>query len=89
MLTSSDNAIPDGAARAIDKAADSGRDTLSRLSHQASDIAHQTADQLRHRGEQVRDGTLLQIREHPLRSVLLAAGVGVALTLLIRQLVKH
>jgi ElaB/YqjD/DUF883 family membrane-anchored ribosome-binding protein len=89
MLTPTDHPIPDGADRFIDKAADQGRDALHRLSHQASDMAHNTAAQLRQRGEQVRDGTLLQIREHPLRSVLVAAGVGVALTLLIRQLTKH
>ena len=64
-------------------------EALQRLGHQAEDIAHQGMAQLRQRGTALHDGTLLQIREHPLRSVLLAAGAGVALTLLIRLLTKH
>jgi|GEM_PF-6313547 len=73
----------------IDRASVQGRDALHRLAHQAEDFAHQSAAQLRQRGTAIHDGTLLQIREHPLRSVMLAAGAGVAVTLLIRLLMKR
>lgn len=73
----------------IERASVQSRDALHRLTQHAEEFAHQSAAQLRQRGTAIHDGTLLQIREHPLRSVMLAAGAGVALTLLIRLLMKR
>lgn len=73
----------------LDRAAEQGRDALQRFSHEAEDFATRSADQIRRRAAAVQERTVREVQAHPLRAVLLAAGAGVALTLLVRLLLRR
>lgn len=81
--------IPDGADAMLDRATEQGRDALQRFSHEAGDFATRSAAQIRRQAAAVQERTAREVQAHPLRAVLLAAGTGVVLTLLLRALLRR
>ena len=72
--------------QAVHRAVDRVADGAGRLAENADPLAHRSVDAMRERGQQMRerarhmtDGTIVHIREQPLKSVLLAAAIGAAL----------
>ncbi len=63
-------------------------DGMHRAAYEAEQWAHRSASQLRQQGAIWRDGASSQIRQHPLRSVAIAAGTGAVLSLLARWLMS-
>jgi ElaB/YqjD/DUF883 family membrane-anchored ribosome-binding protein len=78
-----------GADAMLDRAAAQGQDALHRLGHEVEGFATRSAGQLRRQATAVQDMTAREVQTHPLRSVLLAAGAGALLTLLLRQLLRR
>jgi ElaB/YqjD/DUF883 family membrane-anchored ribosome-binding protein len=73
----------------LDVLTQQGSDAAHRLTSDAEHWARRNADQLRHQGDLLRERSQLQIREHPLSSVAIAAGTGVLVALLARWLLRR
>jgi ElaB/YqjD/DUF883 family membrane-anchored ribosome-binding protein len=73
------------AHQAVDQLAD-GAERLAantdRLAHRSADKLRDRADQLRERARHTADGAIVQIRQRPLKAVLIAGAVGAALGML-------
>ena len=80
--------VTERAADALNHAAAQGGDAVRQLVATAGDLTQRSADQLRGQAEAGRDGTVEHIRSHPMRSVLIATGTGVALALLLGRLAR-
>lgn len=66
-----------GAQRAYGQAADTVRDTASRVSSQAGDYGSQVLDQIEDAGDYIAE----QVDQRPITAILIAAGVGFLLAL--------
>lgn len=72
--------VAEAMADGMNHAAAQGGDMVRQLAAKAE----RSVDQWRGQAEVWRDGTTEHIRAHPVRSVLIAAGTGMALALLVR-----
>lgn len=73
----------------LDRATTHGHEALQRFSHEAEDFATRSAAQIRRRAAAMQALTVDEVQSHPLRALLLAAAGGVALTLLVRLLLRR
>lgn len=71
---------------ALNHAPSQGGEAVRELVAKAGDLTQRSVEQWRGQAEAWRDGTSEHIRNHPLRSVLIAAGAGMVLALLVRAL---
>jgi len=74
------------AADALEQATAQGGEAMRRLASDAVDITQRSVEQWREQAEVWRDDASEHIRANPLRSVLIAAGAGMVITLLLRAL---
>lgn len=74
------------ATDALNHAAAQGGDAVRQLVAKAGDLTQRSVQQWRGQAEVWRDGASEHIRAHPMRSVLIAAGAGMVLTLMLRAL---
>jgi ElaB/YqjD/DUF883 family membrane-anchored ribosome-binding protein len=75
--------------RRLDALAHQGSEAVQRLTHEAEDFAHRSVEQIRHQGKAWGERGAVQIRQHPLRAVAVAAGAGVLLALVARMLMRR
>lgn len=73
------------AANVLNQAVTQGDQAIQQLVSQAADVVHHQTEQWRDLVGAWHDAAVGQIREHPIRSVLVAASVGAVLTLLVRS----
>ena len=74
------------AAVAPNHAVERGDDALRQFVARADDLPQRGVEQWRGRAEAWRDGASAHVSAHPMRSVVIAAGSGVLLALLLRAL---
>ena len=85
---STNNSKPVGelAADALQQATAQGGEAMRRLASDTVDLTQRSVEQWREQAEVWRDDVSEHIRAHPMRSVLVAAGAGMVLAVLMRAL---
>jgi ElaB/YqjD/DUF883 family membrane-anchored ribosome-binding protein len=82
------NATTTAAGDAMRSANRASRESLHAFTDSASHLAHDSAQAVRDRAVQLRDSGTDYIREKPMQAMLIAAGTGAALAVLVRMLVR-
>ncbi len=82
------NATGAAASDALRNANRASRESLHAFTDSASHLAHDSAQAVRDRALQLRDSGTDYIREKPMQAMLIAAGAGAALAVLVRMLVR-
>ena len=82
------NATTAAAGDAMRSANRASRESLHAFTDSASHLAHDRAQAVRERALRLRDDGTDYIREKPLQAMLIAAGAGAALAVLVRMLVR-
>lgn len=79
----------DALAGTVSQVRDNAAPALHELAAGAEDIARHGARAVRDRAAHLREAGAGYVREHPLQTVVVAAGVGAALALLVRLLTQR
>jgi ElaB/YqjD/DUF883 family membrane-anchored ribosome-binding protein len=82
------DATTSAAANALQVANRASRESLQAFTDSAGQLAQDSAAAMRERALRLRDSSAGYVRERPLQAMLIAAGTGAALALLLRLLVR-
>lgn len=78
----------DALVRSLGQAREQTGTAAHELAESAANVAHESLDAARRRAIRLGDQGAGYVREHPLQSVLIAAGTGAAVALLVRALMR-